>query len=41
MTLSVEGQLKGKLTRRWEPDGLVAEVELPLASLSRKATLRA
>jgi len=39
MSLSVEGQLKGKLTRRWEPDGLVADVALPLASLSRKATL--
>jgi len=41
MSLSVEGQLKGKLTRRWEPDGLVAEIELPLAALSRKATLHA
>lgn len=41
MSLSVEGQLKGTLTRRWEAQGLVAEVELPLASLSRKATLHA
>jgi PAS domain S-box-containing protein len=41
MSLSVEGQLKGTLTRRWEGQGLVAEVELPLASLSRKATLHA
>lgn len=39
MTLSVEGQLKGRLMRRWELEGLVAELELPLASLNRKATL--
>ena len=39
MSLSVEGQLKGRLTRRWEPDGLLAELEFPLASLTRKATL--
>lgn len=41
MALSVEGQLKGTLTRHWEPSGLVAEVTLPLVSLSRKATLTA
>jgi PAS domain S-box-containing protein len=40
MSLSVEGQLRGRLTRRWEPEGLVAELEIPLASLSRKATLQ-
>ena len=40
MSLSVEGQLRGRLTRRWEPDGLAAELEIPLASLSRKATLQ-
>jgi PAS domain S-box-containing protein len=39
MALSVEGQLRGTMTRRWEPDGLVAELLLPLASLSRKATI--
>jgi PAS domain S-box-containing protein len=39
MSLSVEGQLKGTLTRDWQADGLVAELKLPLASLSRKATL--
>ncbi len=41
MSLSVEGQLRGRLVRRWEPGGLVAELDLPLASLSRKATLLA
>jgi PAS domain S-box-containing protein len=41
MTLSVEGQLRGKLTRRWEPQGLVAELDMPLISLGRKATLLA
>ena len=40
IALSVEGQLRGTLTRRWEPGGLVAEVEMPLASLTRKAALR-
>jgi two-component sensor histidine kinase len=40
ITLSVEGQLRGKLQRRWEADGLVAELELPVASLNRKATLQ-
>ena len=40
MALSVEGQLKGRLARTWGAEGLVAEVEMPLASLSRKATLR-
>ena len=39
ISLSVEGQLKGKMVRRWEEGGLVAEVTLPLASLSRKGTL--
>jgi len=37
MALSVEGQLRGRLTRRWEPTGLVAELEIPLASLTRRA----
>jgi PAS domain S-box-containing protein len=39
MSLSVEGQLRGTLNRRWEGSGLVAEVEIPLASLRRKATM--
>jgi PAS domain S-box-containing protein len=41
MSLSVEGQLRGRLARSWEPTGLVAELDIPLASLSRKATLQA
>lgn len=41
IALSVEGQLRGRMTRTWEPGGLVAELEMPLASLSRKATLQA
>jgi two-component sensor histidine kinase len=41
MSLSVEGQLKGSLIRHWEQDGLVAELRLPIASLSRKAALHA
>lgn len=41
MSMSVEGQLRGRLSRRWEPNGLVAELEIPIASLSRKATLQA
>lgn len=39
MALSVEGQLRGRMVRRWAESGLVAEVTLPLTSLSRKATL--
>jgi PAS domain S-box-containing protein len=35
-TLSVEGQLGGKLERRWEPAGLVLEADLPATALSRR-----
>jgi PAS domain S-box-containing protein len=34
--LSVEGQLGGKLERRWEPEGLVLEANLPATALSRR-----
>ena len=34
--LSVEGQLGGKLERRWEPGGLVLEADLPATALSRR-----
>jgi len=34
--LSVEGQLGGKLERRWEPSGLILEADLPDTSLSRR-----
>jgi len=37
IALSVEGQLSGKLTRRWEGDGLRVEIEIPLRSLRRAA----
>jgi PAS domain S-box-containing protein len=40
-TLSVEGQLGGKLERRWEPTGLILEADLPATALSRRrAALR-
>ena len=34
--LSVEGQLGGKLERRWEKGGLVLEADLPATALSRR-----
>lgn len=34
--LSVEGQLGGKLERRWEEEGLVLEADLPATALSRR-----
>ncbi len=34
--LSVEGQLGGKLERRWEEQGLVLEADLPATALSRR-----
>jgi PAS domain S-box-containing protein len=39
ISLSVEGQLRGQLRRHWEPEGLVIELDVPLASLSRRAGL--
>ncbi|WP_226635309.1 PAS domain-containing protein [Brevundimonas poindexterae] len=39
-TLSVEGQLAGKLTRNWNPDGLEVLVELPATALSRRNAAR-
>lgn len=38
--LSVEGQLAGRLERRWLSDGLEVDVDVPLASLSRSARLK-
>lgn len=38
--LSVEGQLRGRLERFWEADGLRVEVEVPVDALSRSARLR-
>ena len=34
--MSVEGQLGGKLERRWEPSGLILEADLPATALSRR-----
>ncbi|WP_052715632.1 PAS domain-containing protein [Devosia chinhatensis] len=39
--LSVEGQMRGKLTRQWNEDGLNVDIELPLDALSRSTRLRA
>lgn len=41
ISLSVEGQLRGRLTREWANDGLVASLVMPVSSLSRRATLQA
>ncbi len=35
-SLSVEGQLGGRLERRWLPSGLVMEADLPATALSRR-----
>ena len=40
INLSVEGQLRGTLTRLWEPDGLRVDLDLPLDALRRSARLR-
>ena len=34
--MSVEGQLGGRMERRWEPGGLVLEADLPATALSRR-----
>lgn len=41
ISLSVEGQLKGRLSRSFGEGGLRVELSLPLASLNRKAQLQA
>lgn len=38
--MSVEGQMRGELTRRWLPEGLVVEVVLPREALTRSSRLR-
>lgn len=40
ITLSIEGQLRGKLERIWEPDGLRVEIDLPVDALRRSGRLR-
>ena len=40
MTLSVQGQLGGRLERRWKTEGLEVEIALPLSSLTRSGRLR-
>ncbi len=40
MSLSVEGQLRGTLQRRYTEAGLEVDLSIPLASLSRRAELR-
>jgi len=39
-SLSVEGQLAGKLSRNWNPDGLEVLIELPGTALSRRKAAR-
>lgn len=39
IALSLEGQLRGKVERIWEPDGLRVEMEMPLEALRRSAKL--
>lgn len=40
ISLSVEGQLRGKLERRYGETGLEVDISVPLASLSRSAELK-
>ena len=40
MQLSVEGQLRGQMDRRWTETGLEVALSLPLAVLGRSARLR-
>jgi PAS domain S-box-containing protein len=39
IALSIEGQLRGKVERFWEADGLRVEIDLPVSSLRRSARL--
>jgi PAS domain S-box-containing protein len=39
IVLSIEGQLRGRLERLWEPDGLRVEIDLPVDALRRSARL--
>jgi two-component sensor histidine kinase len=39
-SLSIEGQLRGRLERAWEPDGLRVEIDLPVDALRRSARLQ-
>jgi len=41
IALSVEGQLRGRLERLWESDGLRVEADLPIEALRRPAKLQA
>lgn len=41
IALSVERQMRGKVTRDWRPDGLRVEVRLPLAALNQPGALQA
>ncbi|MCR6673195.1 HWE histidine kinase domain-containing protein [Devosia ginsengisoli] len=40
ITLSIEGQLRGRLERIWEPDGLRVEIDLPVDALQRSGRLQ-
>jgi len=40
ITLSIEGQLRGRLERIWEPDGLRVEIDLPVDALRRSNRLQ-
>lgn len=40
IALSVQGQLRGRIERNWGDTGLSVDVEVPLESLSRRASLR-
>ena len=39
IALSIEGQLRGRMERIWEPDGLRVEIDLPIDALQRSARL--
>lgn len=40
ITLSIEGQLRGRLERIWEADGLRVEIDVPVDALRRSARLQ-
>jgi PAS domain S-box-containing protein len=40
ISLSVEGQLRGMVNRHWDKDGLRIDLQLPLDTLARPATLK-
>lgn len=40
MSLSVEAQMRGRIERRWNPEGLTVEIAVPVTALNQSAALQ-